>query len=169
MSKSSRCWHCRALGQDICKPGVTCQQWQLCQSFETHLQDPFTSHNPRKFCPHQSKFFYNCSALERSEKIKIVNCNFHKQITYHVTVLISEQFLGSWLDHFPLAKFAKREVYVPEKKPYIKWEKARKPLSNGQKWANFLPRNHVTYGISEQVSDFCLGHRKWLFWSEEKQ
>ena len=84
--KAHRCWHCRALGQDIWKPGVTYQQWQLCQSFETHLQDPFTSHNPRKFCPHQSKHFYSCSALERSEKIKIVNCNFHKENTYHVTV-----------------------------------------------------------------------------------
>ena len=103
------------------------------------------------------------------KKINIVNCHFHKPITYHVTVLISGQFVKSWLDHFPLAKLAKCEVYVPEKKPYIKWEKARKPLSNSRKWANFLPRNHVTDGISEQVSDFCLGHRKWLFWSEEKQ
>ena len=29
------------------------------------------------------------------KKIKIVNCNFHSQITDHVTVLISEQFLES--------------------------------------------------------------------------
>ena len=56
-----------------------------------------------------------------------------------------------------------------DKKPYVKWEKARKPLSNGRKWANYLPRYHVTELISEQVSDFCFGHRKWLFWSEEKQ
>ena len=49
--------------------------------------------------------------LERSEKkIKIVNCNFHNQITDHVTVLISEQFLESWLGHFPFVKLAKREV-----------------------------------------------------------
>ena len=102
------------------------------------------------------------------KKIKIVNRNFHNQITDHVTVLISEQFLESWLDHFPLAKLAKREVYVPEKKPYIKWEKARKPLSNSRKWANFLPRNHVTDGISEQVSDFRFGHQKCPFWEWEK-
>ena len=29
----------------------------------------------------------------RVKNIKIVNCNFHNQITDHVTVLISEQFL----------------------------------------------------------------------------
>ena len=104
MSKSSRCWHCRALGQDICKPGVTCQQWQLCQSFETHLQDPFTSHNPRKFCPHQSKKFYNCSALERSEKIKIVNCILQKDCDMVSNLVISEQFLEFWLEHFPTIK-----------------------------------------------------------------
>ena len=46
------------------------------------------------------------------KKIKILNCNFHSQITDHVTVLISEQFLESWLDHFPLAKLAKREVQI---------------------------------------------------------
>ena len=32
-----------------------------------------------------------------------------------------------------------------------------------------LPRYHITDLISEQVSDFCFGHRKWLFLSEEKQ
>ena len=41
---------------------------------------------------------------------KIENFNFHNQITNHVTVLISEQFLESWLDHFTFAKLAKREV-----------------------------------------------------------
>ena len=141
MSKSSRCWHCRALGQDICKPGVTCQQWQLCQSFETHLQDPFTSHNPRKFCPHQSKKFYNCSALERSEKMKIVNCNFHKQIAYHVTVLFSEQLLESWSWPFSSCEISKTWGTKNEEKPYIKWEKARKPPSSGRKWADYLPRH----------------------------
>ena len=55
-----------------------------------------------------------------------------------------------------------------EKKPYIKWEKARKPLSNSRKWANFLPRNHVTDAISEQVSDFRFGHQKCPFWEWEK-
>ena len=55
-----------------------------------------------------------------------------------------------------------------DKKPYVKWEKARKPLSNGRKWANFLPRNHVTDLMSEQVSDFRFGHRKWPFWEWEK-
>ena len=55
-----------------------------------------------------------------------------------------------------------------DKKPYVKWEKARKPLSNGRKWANFLPRNHVTDLMSEQVSDFRFGHQKWPFWEWEK-
>ena len=45
------------------------------------------------------------------KKIKVVNCKFYNQITNHVTVLISEQFLESWLDHFPLAKLAKHEVH----------------------------------------------------------
>ena len=149
------------------------------------------------------------------KKIKIVNCNFHN----HVTVLISEQVLETWLDHFPLAKLAKPEIqtnkktnkqnknskfWFPqsdhkpchspnfrtgfgimigpfssceigktwglqnEKKPYVKWEKARKPLSNGRKWANYLPRYHVTELISEQVSDFCFGHQKCPFWEWEK-
>ena len=30
------------------------------------------------------------------------------------------------------------------KKPYIKWEKSRKPLSIGWKWADYLPCYHVT-------------------------
>ena len=52
---------------------------------------------------------------------------------------------------------------------YIKWENARKPLFKGRKWADYLPFCHVTDLNSEQVSDFCFGHRKCLFWSEEKQ
>ena len=52
---------------------------------------------------------------------------------------------------------------------YIKWEKARKPLSIGRKWRDYLPCCHVTDLISEQVSDFGFGHWKCLFWSEEKQ
>ena len=50
------------------------------------------------------------------------------------------------------------------------WEKARKPLSNGEKWADYLLRYHVTDQISEQVSDFRFGPFlnwektvKWLF------
>ena len=70
---------------------------------------------------------------------------------------------------FSSCKIGKTWGLQNEKKPYVKWEKARKPLSNGRKWANYLPRYHVTELISEQVSDFCFGHRKWLFWSEEKQ
>ena len=76
---------------------------------------------------------------------------------------------GIMIGPFSSCEIGKTWGLQNEKKPYIKWEKARKPLSNGRKWANFLPRNHVTDGISEQVSDFCFGHRKWLFWSEEKQ
>ena len=37
-----------------------------------------------------------------------LQCNFQQQITNHVTVLISEQFLKSWLDHVPLAKWARQ-------------------------------------------------------------
>ena len=51
---------------------------------------------------------------------------------------------------------------------YINWEKARKPLSDGRKWADFLPCYHVTDLISEQVSLFRLGHQKCPFWEWEK-
>ena len=44
----------------------------------------------------------------------------------------------------------------------------RKPLSNGRKWADYLPRYHVTDLISEQVSDFRSGHQKSPFWEWEK-
>ena len=40
----------------------------------------------------------------------------------------------------------------------MKWEKARKPLSNARKWVDFLPCYHITDLISEQVSDFRFGH-----------
>ena len=52
-----------------------------------------------------------------NKQTKIEIFNFHNQITNHVTVLISEQFLESWLDHFPLAKLAKREVHKMRKSP----------------------------------------------------
>ena len=50
--------------------------------------------------------------INRAEwkKFKIIDCNFRKKSTYHVTVLISEQVLESRLDHFPLAKLTKCEV-----------------------------------------------------------
>ena len=53
------------------------------------------------------------------KKFKIIDYNFRKQITYHVTVLISEQVLESRLDHFPLAKLAKREVQTNKQ---TKWK-----------------------------------------------
>ena len=56
---------------------------------------------------------------------------------------------------------------------YIKWEKdlykMRKTTFQWPKVSRLLtmlPRNRL---ISEQVSDFRFGHRKCLFWSEEKQ
>ena len=48
------------------------------------------------------------SPQEQSEKDQ--NCKFPQAYSSHVTVLISEQFLESWLDHFPCTKLAKREV-----------------------------------------------------------
>ena len=76
--------------------------------------------------------------------------------------------------HFVVMSFLFCETWIfsgtwNEKKLYIKWEKARKPLYNVQKWADHLLRYHVTDLIPEQASDFRLGHWKCLFWSEERQ
>ena len=74
---------------------------------------------------------------------------------------------GIMIGPFSSCEIGKTWGLQNEKKPYVKWEKARKPLSNGRKWADYLSRYHVTDLISEQVSDFRFGHRKCLFWSEE--
>ena len=63
---------------------------------------------------------------------------------------------GIMIGPFSSCEIGKTWGLQNEKKPYVKWEKARKPLSNGRKWANYLPRYHVTNLISEQISDFCL-------------
>ena len=54
-----------------------------------------------RVCRTQRHIFATYAAAQYSvQEIKIVSCNFHKQTTYHVTVVISEKFLESWLDHF---------------------------------------------------------------------
>ena len=73
------------------------------------------------------------------KKIKIVNCNFHIQITDHVRVLISEQFLE------PLAKLAKREVQI--NKQTNKQTKIENFNFHNQIW------NHVT-----AMNKFCFIH-----------
>ena len=75
---------------------------------------------------------------------------------------------GIMIGPFSSCEIGKTWGLQNEKKPYVKWEKARKPLSNGRKWADYLPRYHVTELISEQVSDFSFGHQKCLFWEWEK-
>ena len=75
---------------------------------------------------------------------------------------------GIMIGPFSSCEIGKTWGLQNEKKPYVKWEKARKPLSNGRKWANYLPRYHVTELISEQVSDFSFGHQKCPFWEWEK-
>ena len=54
------------------------------------------------------KWFSRDICLSGVKNVKIVNCKSRKQNTYHVTVLVSEQLLESWLDHFPFVKLAKR-------------------------------------------------------------
>ena len=61
---------------------------------------------------------------------------------------------GIMIGPFSSCEIGKTWGLQNEKKPYVKWEKARKPLSNGRKWANHLPRYHVTELIS-QKSETC--------------
>ena len=70
---------------------------------------------PFSFCEIGKTWGTNKQINNKQTKIEIFN--FHNQITKHVTVLISEHFLESWLDHFPLAKLAKRGVHKMRKSP----------------------------------------------------
>ena len=110
----------------------------------------------------------NVSYKQTSKQTKIENFNFHNQIWNDVTAMNKFCFI-----HFVVKSFLFCENWIfsgtkNEKKPCIKWEKVRKPLSNDRKWAAFLPCYHVTDLISEQVSDFRFGHQKCPFWEWEK-
>ena len=96
-------------------------------------------------CLYYSNCLYVClsgwSEKHQNCKLQLPQVDF-----YDATALISEQFLESWLDNFPLAKLAKREVQTNKQTKIEKF--------------NFHNQitDHVTVLISEQFLESWLDH-----------
>ena len=104
----------------------------------------------------QSSYSYNSYFIPFQngvKKIKIVNFNFHNQITDHVTALIPEQFLVLWLDHFLLWNWHN-----------VRYRQTSKQTNKQTKIENFNIHNQIWNHVTA-MKRFCIIHFAKGKWS----
>ena len=153
--------------------------WQICLNYHQRMEIlPLKKCVNRDTCSFATKqHMFGVFAMDEPRSPDRALC--------HIKVLISEKFLGSWLNHFPLMKLANKSANTPINKfcfrrsPYSFAILESSQVLREDPFTHFwgqesdfyvaFPNNRGYIGSLKVDSDFYFGLRKCLFWNEEKQ